>query len=161
MGFQNASRLGRPSICEALGIVGFFFEGETSLVGLEGAKGGVPGRSIGGALHGDRLLVGVGEYVRIASCAFEAELVGRDDAAKELDRTWVGSARINDEGGSGESARSMTSCAQFDIVLCPFRCGGRMETRSAGCWADNFTGLRSGILKDGRRVWLTARGELV
>lgn len=58
-GFQNASRLGRRS--GALGISCFFFDGETSLVGLEGVNGGVVGRVIGGALQGERFLVGVGE----------------------------------------------------------------------------------------------------
>lgn len=42
-------------------MVSFFFEGETSFDGLGGARGGVAGREIGGALHGDRFLVGVGE----------------------------------------------------------------------------------------------------
>ena len=58
-GFQNASRLGRRS--GALGMSGFFFDGETSFVGLGGARGGVVGRATGGALHGERFLVGVGE----------------------------------------------------------------------------------------------------
>lgn len=58
-GFQKASRLGRRS--GASGIVGFFFDGETSLDGLGGARGGVAGREIGGALQGDRFLFGVGE----------------------------------------------------------------------------------------------------
>lgn len=58
-GFQNASRLGRRS--GAFGMSGFFFEGETSFMGLGGASGGVAGRDIGGALQGERFLVGVGE----------------------------------------------------------------------------------------------------
>jgi hypothetical protein len=42
-------------------MIGFFFDGETSLEGLEGAGGGVVGREIGGALHGERSFLGVGE----------------------------------------------------------------------------------------------------
>jgi hypothetical protein len=112
-------------------MVGFLFEGETSLVGLGGASGGVAGREMGGALQGERCLVGVGEYVRIGRGAFDAELVGREEAAKELDRTWVRSGSAEDAGASGESVRSTTSCAQFDIELWPFVFGGRMEFRSA------------------------------
>lgn len=40
---------------------GFFFDGETSFVGLRGASGGVAGRDTGGALQEERFLVGVGE----------------------------------------------------------------------------------------------------
>ena len=115
-GFQNMSRLGLPSRSAAFGIAGFFFEGETSLLGLGGARGGVDGREMGGALQGERCLVGVGEYVRIANPPSNSELVGRDDA-KELDRTLVGGGRADDAGTSGESVRSITSCAHFDIVL--------------------------------------------
>ena len=42
-------------------MVGFFLEGETSFDGLEGARGGVLERTTGGALHGDRCFLGVGE----------------------------------------------------------------------------------------------------
>lgn len=111
-------------------MVGFFFDGETSLVGLGGARGGVPGRAIGGALQGERRLVGVGEYVRIASPPWDDEEVSGLDEANEADRIRVDSGRaggMNEGVGSGELVRSMTSCAQFDIVLWPFRCGGRID----------------------------------
>lgn len=47
--------------------MGFFLEGETSFEGLGGARGGVIGREIGGALHGERCLVGVGELETLIS----------------------------------------------------------------------------------------------
>lgn len=90
-------------------MAGFFLEGDTSFVGLGGARGGVPGREMGGALCGDRCLVGVGEYVRMASAPLDIELVGRDDAAKDSVRVLVGGGRMNEAGGSGELVRSTTS----------------------------------------------------
>jgi hypothetical protein len=39
-------------------------EGETSLEGLAESTGGVIGRETGGALHGERFFVGVGELKR-------------------------------------------------------------------------------------------------
>jgi len=41
-------------------MLGFFFEGETSFEGLV-IDGGVIGRETGGALRGERSLIGVGE----------------------------------------------------------------------------------------------------
>lgn len=61
-GSQKASRLGRRP--GALGIARFFLDGDTSLEGLWGAEG-VLGREMGGALRGDRCLVGVGELVKV------------------------------------------------------------------------------------------------
>ena len=92
-GFQNASRLGLPSRCSAFGIVGRFLDGDTSFEGLAGKSGGVDGREIGGALHGERNLVGVGTYVRIALAPFEDEVVGRDDN-NEAVRTRVCCGRL-------------------------------------------------------------------
>lgn len=138
-GFQKASRLGLPSRSVALGIVGFFFEGETNFVGLGGARGGVVGREMGGALHGDRCLVGVGEYVRMASAPLDIELVGREDAAKDSVRVREGGGRMNEAGGSGELVRSTTSWAQFEIVLLPFLCGGRIEVSIGGSWLRVFS----------------------
>lgn len=116
-GFQNASRLGRRS---AFGIAGFFLDGETSLEGLDGARDGVAGRDMGGALTGDRSLVGVGEYVSIARPPLlEDEVWGRDEANDAV-RTRVGGGRCGatkEDGASGESVRSMTSCAQSEMVL--------------------------------------------
>ena len=110
--------------------------------------GGVHGREMGGALRGERNLIGVGEladdqsvvefnfgttYKRsMASASFEAELVGRDDAAKEAVRVRVGGGGSNEAGGSGELVKSMTSCAQFEMVLWPFRCGGLADERGGG-----------------------------
>ena len=53
----------------------------------------------------------------MASAPLDAELVGREDAAKEPVETRVGGGKTKEVGGSGELVRSTTSCAQFDTVL--------------------------------------------
>ena len=118
-------------------MAGFFLEGETSLLGLSGASGGVPGRERGGALHGERFFVGVGEYVRRAGASCDDEVVGRD-AANEDVRTCVGGGKTKDARGSGESVKSMSSCAQFEMVLWSLQCGGRMEVSTGSARSLDF-----------------------
>lgn len=58
---------------------------------------------------------------------------GLDDT--ESERIRVGGGRgwgTEFSAGSGELVRSITSCAQFNIVLWPFLCGGRVDLSAAG-----------------------------
>lgn len=58
---------------------------------------------------------------------------GRDDAESERIRVGGGRGGGTDfSAGSGELVRSITSCAQFDIVLWPFLCGSRIDFSAAG-----------------------------
>ncbi len=116
-GFQYASRLGLPCRCSALGITGRFLDGDTSFVGLGGKSGGVDGREIGGALHGERSFVGVGIYVSIALAPLDDEVVGREDDSKEAvrTRTCCGGSKLVCE--SGEFVRSTISCFELETML--------------------------------------------